>query len=153
MDDLKFKLRTAKENLAQAEYDLSQTRIVAPFAGRVVERMIQLGETVTAGKECFRIDDFDPLLARVYFPERELGAGARRPARRRSTLDAHPGPRVPGPRRAREPGRSIARTAPSRSRSRSPTASGTLRPGSFARVRLRRPARSTTPCCCRAARW
>jgi len=71
MDDLTLKLKTAKENLAQADYDLSQTRIVAPFSGKVVTRMVQLGETVTPGKECFRVDDFTPLLARVYFPERE----------------------------------------------------------------------------------
>jgi len=62
MDDLKLKLETAKQNLAQAQYDLAQTRIVAPFGGKVVTRMIQLGETVTPGKECFRVDDFTPLL-------------------------------------------------------------------------------------------
>jgi membrane fusion protein (multidrug efflux system) len=71
MDDLKLKLEMAKQNYAQAQYDLAQTRIVAPFAGKVVNRMIQLGETVTPGKECFRVDDFTPLLARVYFPERD----------------------------------------------------------------------------------
>jgi RND family efflux transporter MFP subunit len=34
--------------------------------------MVNLGETVTAGRECFRLEDFDPLLARLYFPEREV---------------------------------------------------------------------------------
>ncbi len=71
MDDLKLKLENAKQSLAQAQYDLAQTRIVAPFSGKVVTRMIQLGETVTPGKECFRVDDFTPLLAKVYFPERD----------------------------------------------------------------------------------
>lgn len=71
MDDLKLKLETARQGLAQAQYDLAQTRIVAPFGGKVVSRMIQLGETVTPGKECFRVDDFTPILARVYFPERD----------------------------------------------------------------------------------
>lgn len=72
IDDLDLKLRQAKVALAEAEYDLSQRRLVAPFAGRVTARMINLGETVTAGRECFRVEDFDPLLARIYFPEREL---------------------------------------------------------------------------------
>jgi RND family efflux transporter MFP subunit len=68
-----LKKRSAQVALAQARHDLEQTRIVAPFAGRVSERLIQLGETVTAGKECFRVVDMTPLLARIYFPERELG--------------------------------------------------------------------------------
>ena len=72
IDDLDLKLRQAKVGLAEAEYDLSQRRLVAPFAGRVTARMINMGETVTAGRECFRVEDFDPLLARIYFPEREL---------------------------------------------------------------------------------
>jgi RND family efflux transporter MFP subunit len=72
LDDLDLKLRGAKVALDQAEYELTQTRLVAPFSGRVTARMVNLGETVTAGRECFRLEDFDPLLARLYFPEREV---------------------------------------------------------------------------------
>ena len=134
LDDLTFKLRTAKENLAQAEYDLSQTRIVAPFGGRITGRFIQLGETVTPGKECFRVDDFDPLLARVYFPEREQ---ARVHVGQVATLvlDAHPGKEFPArvtivnPAVDRENG-TFKVTLEVADRS------GDLRPGSFARVRL-----------------
>jgi RND family efflux transporter MFP subunit len=134
LDDLTFKRRTAKENVAQAEYDLSQTRITAPFSGRVVGRFIQLGETVTPGKECFRVDDFDPLLARVYFPEREQGrihVGQEATL----TLDAHPGREFPA---------RVSIVNPSVDRSNGTfkvtlevgDKSGDLRPGSFARVRL-----------------
>ena len=134
LDDLTFKVRTAKENLAQAEYDLAQTRIVAPFSGRVVGRFIQLGETVTPGKECFRVDDFDPLLARIYFPEREqsrvhVGQMAT------LTMDAHPGKSFPA---------RVTIVNPSVDRGNGTfkvtlevaDRSGELRPGSFARVRL-----------------
>ena len=134
LDDLTFKLRTAKEDLLQAQYDLSQTRITAPFGGRVVGRFIQLGETVTPGKDCFRVDDFDPLLARVYFPEREQSR-VRVGQTATLELDAHPGRSFP----ARV---TIVNPAVDRS-------NGTfkvtlevedpkhdLRPGSFARVRL-----------------
>jgi membrane fusion protein (multidrug efflux system) len=72
LDDLELKLRNARVALDEAKYNLSQTRLVAPFSGRVTARMINLGETVTAGRECFRLEDFDPMLARLYFPEREL---------------------------------------------------------------------------------
>lgn len=73
IDDLELKLRNATVGLNEARYNLTQTRIVAPFSGRVTARMVNLGETVTSGRECFRVEDFDPLLARIYFPERESG--------------------------------------------------------------------------------
>lgn len=72
-DDVELKMRDARVELDQRRYDLSQTRITAPFAGRVSERLVNLGETVTPGRECFRLVDFDPVRARLYFPERELG--------------------------------------------------------------------------------
>jgi membrane fusion protein (multidrug efflux system) len=134
-DDLELKLRTARVALDEAKYNLSQTRLVAPFSGRVTARMINLGETVTAGRECFRLEDFDPLLARLYFPEREvtrLKVG--HPAS--LTLDGLPG---------REFSARVSLVNPVVDR-----ANGTikvtlevrdperaLRPGNFARVRLR----------------
>ena len=72
MDDLALKRRSAEVELAQARFNLDQTRVVAPFTGRVTGRSVNLGETVTPGRECFRLEDFNPILARVYFPEREL---------------------------------------------------------------------------------
>jgi len=72
LDDLEVALRNATVALEQARLDLAHTKIVAPFAGRVVQRLVNLGETVTVGRECFQIMDFDPILARLYFPEREL---------------------------------------------------------------------------------
>ena len=89
-DDLDLKLRNARVTLEESKYNLSQTRITAPFSGRVTARTINLGETVTPGRECFRLEDFDPLLARIYFPERELSrVQVGQPAQ--LTLDAMPG--------------------------------------------------------------
>ncbi|OGF13038.1 MAG: hypothetical protein A2W00_12000 [Candidatus Eisenbacteria bacterium RBG_16_71_46] len=135
MDDLELKRRNTWVELEQARYDLSQTRLTAPFAGRVVDRLISLGETVPVGKECFRLIDFDPLRAPLYFPERELTrvhvgqeAGL--------TMDAHPGREI----RAR-----VALVNPTVDRSNGtfkvtlelPNPAGELRPGAFARVRLK----------------
>ena len=72
LDDLDMKERVAWQELEQARYDLSQTNITAPFGGRVLERMVHLGQTVMPGNECYRLADMTPLRARVYFPEREL---------------------------------------------------------------------------------
>ena len=135
LDDLELKARSARVALDEARYGLTQTRLEAPFSGRVTARMINLGETVTAGRECFRVEDFDPLLARIYFPERELERiKAGQPAL--MTLDALPG---------REFQARVSLVNPVVDRSngtfkvtlevRDP--SRTLRPGNFARVRLR----------------
>ena len=134
MDDLKLKLETSKQNLAQAQYDLAQTRIVAPFAGKVVTRMIQLGETVTPGKECFRVDDFTPLLARVYFPERDQ---AQVHVGQVATLEVTALPGVSFPARV-----TLVNPAVDRDNGTFKVtlevndSKGALRPGSFARVRL-----------------
>ena len=135
LDDLDLKLRSAEVELQQRQRDLDEMTIVAPFAGRVTDRMIQLGETVMAGKECFRLVDVDPLLARVYFPERELprlkvGQTAL------VSVDAHPGKEFPA---------RITLVNPVVDRTNGTFKvtlevrghEGLLRPGSFARVRIR----------------
>jgi RND family efflux transporter MFP subunit len=134
-DDLALKLRTAQVELEQARHDLSLTRIAAPFSGRVVTRSIQLGEMVTEGKACFELADFHRLRARVYFPERDL-ARVRVGQEAELTFDAVPG----RPHVAR-----VALVNPVVDRSNGtfkvtlelPNAGGALRPGAFARVRLR----------------
>jgi len=89
LDDLELAVRNAWVALEQARYELSQMRIEAPFDGRVVERSINLGENVPAGKACFRVVDFHPLRARLYFPERDLQR-VRVGQRAEITLDTHP---------------------------------------------------------------
>ena len=135
VDDQKLKLRNARIELEQARHDLSETRIVAPFSGRVSDRFVNLGETLVAGKECFKLVDFDPILARVYFPERELPR-LRIGSPATLELDAHPGREFPA---------TVSLVNPVVDRStgtfkvtlevRDPH--GLLRPGSFARVKLR----------------
>jgi membrane fusion protein, multidrug efflux system len=135
LDDQKLKLRSAQVELEQARYDLSQTRITAPFSGQVTDRLVNLGETVTEGRECFRIVDFDPILARVYFPERDLSrVQVGQPAA--ITFDAHSGrefmARVslvnPGVDRTNGTFKVTLEIA---------NADGALRPGTFGRVRVK----------------
>lgn len=135
LDDLELKVRNATVALEEARYDLSQTRIEAPFSGRVVERMVKLGETVSEGRECFRIADFDPILARVYFPERDLprvkvGQNAR------VALDARPGEdfgaRVWLVNPVVDPTNGTFKVTLE-----IPNSDGALRPGTFARVHLK----------------
>ncbi len=134
MDDLELRRRSAEVDVAQARFDLSQMRIVAPFDGCVTSRTVNLGETVTPGRECFRLEDFSPVLVRVHFPEKEaahvrVGQGAV------VSIDARPGEE----RHAR-----VTLVNPVVDRDNGtfkvtlelPNPAGELRPGAFVHVRL-----------------
>ena len=71
-DKLEIDFRLAEQELAEAEWALSKTSIRAPFTGRVTERMTQAGQHVQVGDELFQVTDFDPLIARIYLPERDV---------------------------------------------------------------------------------
>ena len=55
-----------------AKLDLSYTRIIAPFDGVITQRLVKEGNLVQVHQPLFRLDDFDPLLAVLNVPEREL---------------------------------------------------------------------------------
>jgi membrane fusion protein (multidrug efflux system) len=46
--------------------------IRAPFTGLITERMVQVGHHIRLGDELFSVADFDPLVARIYLPERDI---------------------------------------------------------------------------------
>jgi len=64
--------RIAQQELEEARWKLEKTRIRAPFAGRVTERFVQPGQHLRPGDELFIVADFNPLVARVYLPERDV---------------------------------------------------------------------------------
>ena len=71
-DAREMELRVAAEELNEAEYRLSKTTIRAPFAGRVTTREIVAGQHVRPGAKLFTLVDTDPLIARIYLPERDV---------------------------------------------------------------------------------
>jgi membrane fusion protein (multidrug efflux system) len=62
----------AKQELAEARWRLEKTTIRAPFAGQISERMIQVGQNIQLADELFQITDYDPLIARIFLPERDI---------------------------------------------------------------------------------
>ena len=50
-------MREAQAAVRRAELELERTRIMAPFPGRVVERLIQVGEISAPGREVARLVD------------------------------------------------------------------------------------------------
>lgn len=86
----RHELASLRASLELSELQLSYTRIRAPIDGVVSERLIKAGNMVSQNEVLFRITDFDPLLARMHVPERELGRLAPgQPAH--LTVDALPG--------------------------------------------------------------
>ncbi len=71
-DKVKFELDTQRAAYDLAKLELSYTRIVAPIDGVISERMVKEGNLIQLQQALFRIDDFDPLLAVLNVPEREL---------------------------------------------------------------------------------
>lgn len=71
-DKLEIEFGITEQELAEAQWALAKTSIRAPFTGRVTERMTQAGQHVQIGDELFQVTDFDPLIARIYLPERDV---------------------------------------------------------------------------------
>lgn len=73
-----------------ARLDLEYTSIRAPIAGFVSERLVRPGNLVKLHDPVFRITSYDPLLAVLHVPERELRV-LRKGLDVSMTLDAWPG--------------------------------------------------------------
>jgi membrane fusion protein (multidrug efflux system) len=71
-DKIKFDLETQKAAYDLARLELSYTNITAPIDGVLSQRMVKEGNLIQLNAPLFRIDDFDPLLAVLNVPEREL---------------------------------------------------------------------------------
>ncbi|HSR69954.1 MAG TPA: efflux RND transporter periplasmic adaptor subunit [Acidobacteriota bacterium] len=62
----------AQARLEAAELQLEYTTIESSISGVVTERMIDVGDRLSANQEVFRVEDFTPMWARVFIPERDL---------------------------------------------------------------------------------
>ena len=63
---------TAVAEMELAKLNLSYTKVRAPFAGRVVLRMVDPGQKVGSDTPVFHLSDFRSLLAKVYVPSKEF---------------------------------------------------------------------------------
>jgi RND family efflux transporter MFP subunit len=72
LDKLRFERDLAAHELADARHRLRKTTVAAPFGGRITVRKVQTGQQVKPGEELLTLADFDPLVARIFLPEREV---------------------------------------------------------------------------------
>lgn len=68
---LRLQVDSARLQVRQAERNLRETVIRAPFAGEVVEVYVREGEFVGTGSRAFRLATTDRLLAKLYLPPEE----------------------------------------------------------------------------------
>jgi membrane fusion protein (multidrug efflux system) len=72
LDKREMDARLTRQERAEAEWNLAKTEVRAPIAGRVSLRSVQPGQHLRPGDELFQITDFDPLIAYVYLPEKDV---------------------------------------------------------------------------------
>ena len=85
----------AQADVEAAALNLSYTKILAPFGGRLVERAVVQGRHVKPGEKLFTLANLSTLVARVYLPEKDV-AGLRLGQAAEFVLDAAGGQRLPG---------------------------------------------------------
>ncbi len=71
-DQIRADLSTQRAAYELAKLELSYTEITAPIDGVISLRLVKEGNLIQPNQTLFRIDDFDPLLAVLNVPEREL---------------------------------------------------------------------------------
>ena len=67
-----FQFESEKVSIDLARLQISYASIRTPISGFVSERMVKVGSMVAVNQAVFRVTNFDPLLAVLYVPEREL---------------------------------------------------------------------------------
>lgn len=65
-------LAANRARLEAAELQLGYTRIVSSIDGVVTERLIEVGSRVSPNQALFTVEDFSPLWARIFVPEKDL---------------------------------------------------------------------------------
>jgi membrane fusion protein (multidrug efflux system) len=71
-DAIRTDRASAEAALELAELELGYTRVRAPFAGHVVRRFVDQGQTVSNGTALYSLADMHRLLARVFIPAKEF---------------------------------------------------------------------------------
>ncbi len=72
-EQAKLELETARAQYEAAKLQWEYSRIRAPIDGVVTHRYIDLGDMVNPNMVVFAMADFDPLLARIHVPEKDIG--------------------------------------------------------------------------------
>jgi len=73
-DKKKFELEQAQAKFDLANHQLSLTQVIAPFAGTITARNVEIGQTIQPSEKLFTLAALDPLEADLFLPESKVGA-------------------------------------------------------------------------------
>ena len=71
-DTAEQQYQAAQARLRAATIQMEYTGIVASISGVITQRLVEVGDRVNSNQEVFYIEEFPPLWARIFVPEREL---------------------------------------------------------------------------------
>jgi membrane fusion protein (multidrug efflux system) len=71
-EDKRFQLEIATVELERRQLEYEYTTIESPIDGVIVERNSEEGYNIEKDQVAFKIADFDPILARIYIPEKDI---------------------------------------------------------------------------------
>ncbi len=71
-EEKRFQLEIATIELEEKQLEYKYITIESPIDGVIVERNIEEGYNIENGQMVFKIADFDPILARIYIPEKDI---------------------------------------------------------------------------------
>lgn len=63
---------TALAQLRASTIQMEYAEVLAPIDGVITERLVEAGDRVNSNQEVFSIEEFPPLWARIFVPERQL---------------------------------------------------------------------------------
>ncbi len=67
------RIQAAEARRALAQANVTDTRVLAPFGGTVLRKLVEEGEVVAAGTPLVTFVDLSKLHVKVYIPERDIG--------------------------------------------------------------------------------
>jgi len=71
-ESTRLRFANAALGLEEAELNLTYTDLTAPISGVITQRLVEIGDLVRGNQEVFVISDLDPLLVRIFVPERRM---------------------------------------------------------------------------------
>jgi membrane fusion protein (multidrug efflux system) len=71
-EKLRMENEMARQEVAEAKYRIGKTAVRAPFSGRITSRLVEQGQHVRNTEEMFTLADFEPLVAFIHLPEKDV---------------------------------------------------------------------------------
>jgi HlyD family secretion protein len=72
LEAAKARVQTLEARVVQALADVKDTRVLAPFNGTVLQKLVQKGQVVASGSPLVTFVDMSKLYVKVYIPEMEI---------------------------------------------------------------------------------